>query len=698
MKKIQLFFLLLWQCFPLLLWSQNVYVSTSGNDNTGDGSINNPYATISKAADEAAIMVANNPNQAVYVLIRGGLYRNAGFSTFARLDSMLYDPQNAGEPIWKSDNVLGTAVRLNNVRGSSNAWITIRPYQNEQVRIQGDGDVTFSVRNCEYLTIEGLEIIGVADSLPKLLAWKYWGAYRYLNGGNYVYGDRKIEICNVAGISPCADIPPNLFTTHNTYTGLPNINNLNVERPNLFLGKGLLVQLSHHIKIINNEVHHFPGGGLRVTQSDYVEVRKNRVHHNSNRSSVGTHGLVAEGLSAMSGDNSNVLKLIIADNIVSHNYNKLYSWVQSKTICTAAIDEGKGICLLRTSPSISNFNGIIRVENNLSYQNGKSGLHANDVDNAEFINNTVFENARTNIYDAAISGGTNAGISIQNSNSIKIINNIVTVPNGLNPDVQALSEGQNCNNWLVSNNIVFGGRASDFVGGYTIADPSFTNLATNDVSLQANSPALDAGLASFAPVNDILGVMRNNPPDIGAYEYNNQPLAVERLNFTATVVEHNRVLLKWVEDINPNANRLDIEHSLDGINWQILTQINTAAQNPNFVPQFLHFSPQKGDNFYRLKRYANNLLVKTSPIAIAQVKKSEIKTYPNPFRDEIVVEGVNNPKHIALFDILGNQIALDEANINIYSDFVRIHLPQLPFSPFYLLQIDNTFLKISPEP
>jgi hypothetical protein len=237
-----------------------IFVATTGNDNTGDGSISNPYATIKKAAEVANDLIIAQPTIPVDVLVRAGTFRNPGFSTTMPLDPNSYDPQNAGEAIWKTDAVQGTVVRLVNINGNSNAWITIKPYQNEQVLIEGDGDNTFSIRNCSYLRVSGFEIKGVLERIPLVLAWKYWGTYRYLVSGNYTYADRKIDICNTAGIIPCVDIPPLVLLPHTTYSGLPDISSLNVERPNIFGGKGLLVQLSHHVEILNNNIHHFPVG------------------------------------------------------------------------------------------------------------------------------------------------------------------------------------------------------------------------------------------------------------------------------------------------------------------------------------------------------------------------------------------------------------------------------------------------------
>jgi hypothetical protein len=229
----------------------NLYVAPTGDDNTGNGSIGSPYATIAKAAT-----IANNSTNAlvpVTIWMRGGTYHGTGFTTTSILP--IPDPfvVNTDDAIWKPTSTTPEVVRLTNITRTAATILTIKAYTGEIPILEGDGDNTFNIRNCAYIKIEGLEIRGVLDKIPKQLAWLYWGTYRYASGGSTVYGDRKTDICNTYGISPCTDIPPNVFSASHTdfptYRNLPNIQSLNVERPNIFAGKGLLVQLSNNIEI-----------------------------------------------------------------------------------------------------------------------------------------------------------------------------------------------------------------------------------------------------------------------------------------------------------------------------------------------------------------------------------------------------------------------------------------------------------------
>jgi hypothetical protein len=140
----------------------NLYVSTTGNDATGTGLQAAPFATIGKAAQIASNNIATNPNMPVCIVVKGGEYKNTGFTTTNTLSDADYNPQTVGERIWKTDATTGTTIRLNNINGAPNAWITIKPATGEAVTILGDGDITFNIRSSSYIRVQGFQIKGIA--------------------------------------------------------------------------------------------------------------------------------------------------------------------------------------------------------------------------------------------------------------------------------------------------------------------------------------------------------------------------------------------------------------------------------------------------------------------------------------------------------------------------------------------------------
>jgi hypothetical protein len=99
----------------------------------------------------------------------------------------------------------------------------------------------------------------------------------------------------------------------------------------------------------------------------------------------------------------------------------------------------------------------------------------------------------------------------------------------------ATTGGGGTTNNIVRNNIVIGGRLGVLVdagiatslSNNLTTDPKFVNAAGADFHLQADSPAIDAGIAIAEVTTDFDGVARPQGAayDIGAYEFaNNSPL------------------------------------------------------------------------------------------------------------------------------------------------------------------------------
>ena len=75
-----------------ICYSQNlIFVSTTGNNINGNGSISNPYGTIKYAGDQAT------PGNTIFV--RAGTYQNFDFG-----DNDIW----TGEPVARLSNIIGT--------------------------------------------------------------------------------------------------------------------------------------------------------------------------------------------------------------------------------------------------------------------------------------------------------------------------------------------------------------------------------------------------------------------------------------------------------------------------------------------------------------------------------------------------------------------------------------------------------------
>lgn len=142
---------------------------------------------------------------------------------------------------------------------------------------------------------------------------------------------------------------------------------------------------------------------------------------------------------------------------------------------------------------------------------------ANGAVNAKIYNN-VF-------YNIPNEGGSSAGIRVFTGSATEVYNNTSYGNGGYGIAVDSYSS-----NAVVRNNILYAnglGNYSD--GGYatvasnnlTSSDPRFVNAAGHDFSLQASSPAINAGTTISVVTNDRNGTARpqGGVYDIGAYEY-----------------------------------------------------------------------------------------------------------------------------------------------------------------------------------
>lgn len=122
---------------------KGVYVSTSGNDDTADGSAKTPFATLTAAAQ-----YTKRNELPLRIYLRGGVYQD--FSSNQ-----------------------GSMLRIQDRHGEAQKWNFIRPVGNEYVKIESTRDV-ISVARSSYLSIENLQLDGKANGVTIDKVMPYW--------------------------------------------------------------------------------------------------------------------------------------------------------------------------------------------------------------------------------------------------------------------------------------------------------------------------------------------------------------------------------------------------------------------------------------------------------------------------------------------------------------------------------------------
>jgi parallel beta-helix repeat protein len=144
--------------------------------------------------------------------------------------------------------------------------------------------------------------------------------------------------------------------------------------------------------------------------------------------------------------------------------------------------------------------------NNYAHDNGKRGLYIGSGDGNQAYNNIIVDN--------------NGGISIRGRHT-KIFNNTVYNNAGDGMDVGPGVIAVIRNNIIYNNGRAIWNQSNDATIDHNLtSDPLFVDPASHDFTLQAASPAIDAGLTLSEVRYDYEKVPRpqGGGYDIGAYE------------------------------------------------------------------------------------------------------------------------------------------------------------------------------------
>jgi parallel beta-helix repeat protein len=628
MKKFLLLFLLFitFNAFSRV----NYYVDGTNGSNTNAGtSTTSAFKTIQRAVTSAT--------HGDMILVMPGVYSNATYGTV---------------DIWKTERTIDVKDKLS----ASGQYLTIKPLSGN-VTLKCDGFAIIQVRNSSYIKIEGFNIVGEPVSLATALQYQF------------TYKD--------AGGNILERVPPGSTAAQIAAMTLPVLNN--IDRPTYTNTSGISVNGSHHVDLLNNTVSGTPGEGIRAFTSDFMNIIGNTVSGCSGTSAAGVHGMSVYNMdSNIDAANSSFagVRILIARNNVYSNINGVYSWSEQKTFITPHIDEGKGITVQRCSNAYLWFNGKMRIENNISYNNGFSGVHINSGDRVEIVNNTCYDNN----YTSRVSGGGDQhGISVQDGHNVIVANNVAqsfpAVAGGV-----VIKVGASSTNVTLVNNIFYGNIHSSAVSIATNTqnvNPNFANAGSADFSLMSTSPAINAANATHAPTIDIYGNARTTP-DIGAIEFQGA-LPVNLVDFKGNRTENGN-LLTWETAEEVNVLHYEVERSFNDFSFETIGQVN--AKNKASLYTFLDKENQGKQTYYRLKivdkdqtfQYSHTISLK------AKHKQGNFKIYPNPttgiitFDTYIETEG---DVQIEFLNATGQRVMFLNQRLNAGNQNIQVDLSSL---------------------
>jgi hypothetical protein len=252
--------------------------------------------------------------------------------------------------------------------GKANAWIKFKAYPGHRPKIQHNGWNGILIHNGgSYIEINGLEVIG--------------------NNANVTLDYAMSEKTNKS----------NPLTSGNCITV-----------------DGRKKGNTHHIRIVNNKVHKCGGGGIAAIESDYVTIDNNVVFDNAWYSVYGCSGISM--LSNWNSDNSRGYKMFVTNN-KTYNNRMYIPWIE-----VGKITDGNGIIIdtsknNRNNSKLGAYKGRTLVQNNLTFNNGGSGIHTFLSEHVDIVNNTAVLNNQS----PELKQGQ---IFTNNSSDVRILRNI----------------------------------------------------------------------------------------------------------------------------------------------------------------------------------------------------------------------------------------------------------------------------------
>ncbi|MFE6716230.1 sigma-70 family RNA polymerase sigma factor [Streptomyces albidoflavus] len=266
----------------------------------------------------------------------------------------------------------------------------------------------------------------------------------------------------------------------------------------------------HHVDIIGNLVHHCAGGGISAIEADHITISGNHVHSNAWFTVYGTSGISI--LTPRGGDGTKTYGIRITGNRVHDNETKV------KWEGCGCYSDGNGIIVDTTKGDPERgrpaYGGRVLVANNVSYDNGGSGIHAYKSQHVDIVHNTAYLNGRSPRIEKPY-----ANIFAHDTTDARLLNNIAYARPG-----QATNSNSRNVDVTYDHNIYFGGKTPETKGPHDlIADPLFTapgKTHNADFRLRKDSPAIASGTPFPSVTTDFTGAPRKaGAPDRGAYSF-----------------------------------------------------------------------------------------------------------------------------------------------------------------------------------
>lgn len=284
-------------------------------------------------------------------------------------------------------------VQVSGVSGRPDAWITLRSYPGERATIVSDiGQNAIAVRKgSSYLNIACFHLSGPTQS-PEAIP-----------GSPSENRDRRLGGAGFAQLPKNYGVGVDVGDQSDTRAGL----------------------LSHHIRIIANEVHDYAEMGISAVEVSHITIAGNVVYRNAKYSCHAGSGIgIGYMLDAGGPDNGDGYSNYIVGNVAYGNENRALQCF-SDTI-GAVITDGNGIII--DDNDSNGYRARTLIADNVVYNNGGRGILVFQSSRVDVINNVSYHNAFTD--DLMGRSGPHPEIAVARGEDVRIYNNIAVPRDG----------------------------------------------------------------------------------------------------------------------------------------------------------------------------------------------------------------------------------------------------------------------------
>ncbi len=540
------------------------YIATTGSDETGDGSEENPFATIQKGVDVAIDMDTVYVSNGIY---EGGIViSNKSISLIGesreetKINQPISSPQisiieceadttrvenfiiesgssNNGGGIFSS----GSTIEVENVdfsnNSSSNNGAAINSIEST-VKVQNS---TFNLNTSNLLGgaifVDPLTTCEIYNSsFTNNGAW-HGGAIATIGGGKLLVQGCSISNNNATGYNP----------------------NPNFDYPTFGGGGGIYQEWSDGLEIYDTEISNNTavgaGGGIAIYLSNDIIIDNIILNNNSSSGSAYPSG--GGGAAFYRVDNVLFENSTIANNVANDN--------SGGGIFFGSESGNAALVVNATFNRLSIFNNHAMSGGGIFCWSAILNLY----------NSTLAQNTATN---NDWSGGGLASHYVTEPN---IINSLFwgNVPNSIKNGYQQTPVHVNYSliqeQWAGDGNLIG-------------VDPLFVNIANEDFSLQLNSPCIDAGTVDIdQDGTDDITEYYGSAPDMGAYEVLNMGLTnfVLASNFVSPLTDSVSISTDIFGEVVAQSVTAKIDDIITGEQVEVDLVENSGTWSGHWVPQ-----------------------------------------------------------------------------------------------------------------